>query len=678
MTKKRMAVLLLTMLISPLTATAQTTRDDGGSPAALPEVVVTGTRTAEEIQKVPASISVITAADIQRSSAKTAVDLLRREEGVVVRDLLGNGKAAQVDLRGFGESASSNTLVLVDGRRTNEIDLSGVDWAQIPVEQIERIEVVRGPGSVLYGDNAVAGVINIITKSPSGKFNAGGGITLGSYDRHRVDAHAGGGYDKMAVSFYGSQEDSDGYRANNDYRANDFGGKFVLDATDRFRINLSGSYHEDSFGLPGALTQSEVNADRKQTVNPDDKGSTQDYFVKVGLDWDLRTLGQLLADVSYRDRSGDSKFPDASFPFKNDFNTETLGFTPRYVWQGAVFDRTNKLIAGVDLYHTQQDNKSYSGFFSPLPSSPTGLSDVERDSVGAYLNNEFYVLNDLLLTLGARREYVKYDFDVKDLSAFPLAPLNESNSDSENAYHAGLTFLYGLNSSVFTRISQSFRFPLVDELVVYDFDTGQIRVNPDLKPQTGIHYELGVRHHFTPKLRANLTFFRAEIEDEIFFNRPTFTNENYPKTLHQGIEVGARAEVLKHVAVVGNYTYEKATFEKGPYRNATIPAVPYNRANVGLRIFDVLPGVELAVDYSYYGSSYAVSDFENDFEKLDDYFTLDLKLSYEWGMFRTFVGVNNLTNEKYSEYAVIGGTPLQTNFYPSPERTFVFGLRASF
>jgi len=673
-----MAVFLLLMLISPLAATAQTNRDDDRPPAALPEVVVTGTRTAEEIQKVPASISVITAADIQRSSAKTAVDLLRREEGVVVRDLLGNGKAAQVDLRGFGETASSNTLVLVDGRRTNEIDLSGVDWAQIPVEQIERIEVLRGPGSVLYGDNAAAGVINIITKSPSGKLTAGGGIVLGSYDRYRVDAQAGGGYGRTAVSFYGSHEDSDGYRDNNDYRADDFGGKAAWDATDRIRLNLSGSYHEDSFGLPGALTKAEVDADRRQTVNPDDEGSTRDYFVKAGLDWDLRTLGQLLADVSYRDRSGDSKFPDAFFPFKNDFDTETLGFTPRYVLQGNVFDRTNKLIAGVDLYHTQQDNKSYSGFFSPLPSSPTGLSDVDRDSVGAYLNNEFYVRDNLLLTLGARREYVKYDFDVKDLSAFPLAPLNESKSDSENAYHAGLTFLYGLNSSVFTRVSRSFRFPLVDELVVYDFDTGQIRVNPDLKPQTGTHYELGVRHYFTPKLRANLTLFRAEIEDEIFFNRPVFTNENYPKTLHQGIEAGARAEVLKHVAVTGNYTYEKATFERGPYRNETIPAVPYHRANVGLRIFDLLPGVELAVDVSYYGSSFAVSDFENDFEKLDDYFTLDLKLSYEWEMFRAFVGVNNLTNEEYSEYAVIGGTPLQTNFYPAPERNFVFGLRAAF
>jgi iron complex outermembrane recepter protein len=678
MKRKWRVVFLLMLLISPLTATAQTNLEDARPPASMPEVVVTGTRTAEEIQKVPASISVITAADIQRSSAKTAVDLLRREEGVVVRDLLGNGKAAQVDLRGFGETASSNTLVLVDGRRTNEIDLSGVDWAQIPVEQIERIEVLRGPGSVLYGDNATAGVINIITKSPSGKPNAGGGVTVGSYDRYRVDAHAGGGYGKTAVSFYGSHEDSDGYRNNNDYRADDVGGKVVWDPTDRFRVNLSGSYHDDSFGLPGALTKSEVNADRRQTVNPYDKGSTLDYFVKAGFDWDLRTLGQLLADVSYRDRSGDSKFPDVSFPYKSDFDTETLGLTPRYVLQGNVLDHTNKLITGVDLYHTHQENKSYSGFFSPLPSSPTGLSDVDRDSIGAYLNNEFYILNNLLLTLGARREYVKYDFDVKDLSAFPLAPLNESNSDAENAYHAGLTFLYGLNSSVFTRVSRSFRFPLVDELVVYDYDIGQIRVNPDLKPQTGIHYELGVRHHFTPKLRANLTLFRAEIEDEIFFNRPVFTNENYPKTLHQGIEVGARAEMLKHVAVTANYTYEKATFERGPYRNETIPAIPYHRANVGLRIFDVLPGVELAVDFSYYGSSYAVSDFENNFEKLDDYFTLDLKLSYEWKMFRAFVGVNNLTNEEYSEYAVIGRTPLQTNFYPAPERNFVFGLRAEF
>jgi iron complex outermembrane recepter protein len=416
------AVLLLAMLIVPWDVTAQTPATDDRSPTQLSEVVVTGTRSTEEIRKIPANITVITADDIRNTNAKTAADLLRREEGVVVRDLLGNGKTAQVDLRGFGETAASNTLVLVDGRRVNEIDLSGTDWAQIPVEQIERIEVLRGSGSVLYGDNAVGGVINIITKSPSQRPTAGGGLTLGSYDRYKLDAQAGGGLGKAALSLFASIEDTDGYRDNNDYRARDVGGRIVLDATERFRISLSGSYHDDDFGLPGALTKAQVNDDRKQSLNPDDEGSTEDYFVKAGFDWDLKQYGQLVADLSYRDRSGDSKFPDASFPFKNEFTTGNLGFTPRYVWQGDVFGHGNKLIAGVDLYRVSQDNTSYSGFFSPLPSSPTGLSDVDRDSVGLYLNNEFYVRKDLLLTLGARHEYVKYDFDVKDLSAFPLAP----------------------------------------------------------------------------------------------------------------------------------------------------------------------------------------------------------------------------------------------------------------
>ena len=678
MKKRRLTVVLIAMLIFPWGSSAQTTSEDEPSPARLPEVVVTGTRSTEEIRRIPANISVITAEEIRSSNAKTAADLLRREEGVVVRDLLGNGKTAQVDLRGFGETAGSNTLVLVDGRRVNEIDLSGTDWAQIPIEQIERIEVLRGPGSVLYGDNAAAGVINIITKAPSQKPMAGGGITLGSYDRYRLDARAGGGLGKAALSIYGSLEDTDGYRENNDYRAKDVGGRIALDATDRFRVNLSGSYHEDDFGLPGSLTKAQVDADRRQSLDPEDQASTEDYFVKAGFDWDLMKIGQLVADLSYRDRSGDSKFPDASFPFKNEFTTETLGFTPRYLWQGDLFGYGNKLIAGVDLYRVNQDTTSYSGFFSPLPASPTGLADVDRDSAGFYLNNEFYLRKDLLLTLGGRHEYVTYDFDVRDLSAFPLAPLNESGSDSENAFQAGLTYLYAENSSLFTRIGRSFRFPLVDELVVYDFTTGQIRVNPDLKPQTGIHYEIGVRHAFTPRLGANLTLFRAEMEDEIFFNRPVFTNENHPETLHQGVEIGARADVTKHVALTGNYTYQKATFEKEPYQDKDLPAVPQHRANLGLRIFDLLPGVELAVDGSYYGSSYAVSDFENDFEKLDDFFTLDLKLSYEWKMLRTFVGVNNLTNEKYSEYAVIGGFPTETNFYPAPERNFVFGLRAAF
>src|SRR4030042_6190237 len=126
------------------------------------EVVVTATRTEEEIEKIPSNVTVITQEDIKKSTATTIQDLLRNEDGLIIRDYYGTGTKSTVDMRGFAKGV--NTVILIDGRRINEIDLSGVDWNTIPLENVERIEIVRGTGSILYGDNAMAGVINIITK----------------------------------------------------------------------------------------------------------------------------------------------------------------------------------------------------------------------------------------------------------------------------------------------------------------------------------------------------------------------------------------------------------------------------------------------------------------------------------------------------------------------------------
>ena len=131
----------------------------------LEEIVVTATRYEEKIPDVPAHVTIITDEDIKNSPAQDIPDLLSTEAGIHVYDIGGNRRNLAVDLRGFGETALLNTLVLIDGRRINEADLSGVDWFQIPVDRVKRIEIIRGGrGSVLYGDNATGGVINIITK----------------------------------------------------------------------------------------------------------------------------------------------------------------------------------------------------------------------------------------------------------------------------------------------------------------------------------------------------------------------------------------------------------------------------------------------------------------------------------------------------------------------------------
>ena len=665
--------LTLVLLVTPGPCFGEEAKKSKDSLVTMDEVVVTGTRSEEKVERIPANVTVIDQEDIKNSSARTVPDLLRSQEGIVVRDLLANGKSAQVDLRGFGEAAPYNNLILVDGRRVNEIDLSGVDWTQIPLDQIERIEIVRGTGTVLYGDNAVGGVINIITKTPSDQFAFSAGAIAGSYSRVKEHASVSGGQGPLAASFYGSYDSTQGYRENNDYRAKDVGGKIVYDVAQFLSLNMTGSYHEDDYGLPGPLTKDQLAVNRRTSLDPLDKAETEDGYVKLGSDVFFGNWGNLVTDLSYRSRDSKSDFPDPLFPYVIDSQIETYGFTPRYVHKGDLMGRSNTLVTGADFYWIDQDLKTYSGLLSSS-TTLTGLADISRDSYGLYVNDDFSVLENLILTFGARHEKADYDLHQRDLSAFPLAPLDETVEESENAYTAGLTWLYSGKSALFGRYNRSFRFPLTDELVLFDYVAGNIRVNQDLKPQTGDHYEVGARHFFTSNLQANITFYRAEIKDEIFFNKATFTNENYEQTLHQGMEIGCRADLFEILTLFGSYTYEKATFRDGLFDGKDIPAVPRNKFNVGFRIHDVIPNLVFSADYFYVGDSYLISDQANRFEKLESYYTLNLRLSYAWKWVNVFAGVNNVTDQEYSEYGLIGGFTSTPYYYPAPERNWVGGI----
>ena len=638
----------------------------------LEEIVVTGTRVEERVERIPASISVIDQEDITHSNAKNVAELLRSQEGIVVRDLLGNGKTAQVDLRGFGETGPYNNLVLVDGRRVNEIDLSGVDWTQIPLEQVERVEIVRGTGSVLYGDNAVGGVVNIITKVPDEGLNVSGGVLAGSYSRQKERFGITGGGTNYGASVFGSYESTAGYRENNNLRAKNIGGNIHFDPTQYLSLKLSGSYHADDYGLPGPLTQEELKTDRRGTAYPLDEAETDDGYLNLGTNLSLGEFGDLAVDISYRDRQSETQW--VTYLWAEDRQTETWGATPRYVLKTDMLGRPNKLILGVDYYSAEQDVKSFLGTLATL----SDLAAVEKESFGLYFHDDFSLSQDLILSFGARREKVDYDLSKTDLGPFPLAPLDASVTERENAYALGMTWLYGDQSSLFARANRSFRFPLVDELVVTDFLAGEIRVNDTLKPQTGDHYEAGVRHFFTPNIEGTATLFWAKIKNEIFFNTLTFSNENHPETLHRGVELGARATFFEKLTLYGNFTYEKATFEKEPFKDKDIPAVPRHKANFGLKVFDVLPGFVFTAQYNYVGSSYLISDQGNQFEKLENYYTVDARVNYAWRRLNAYFGVNNITGQEYSTYGVVFGFPAGAFFYPAPERNWVAGIEMTF
>ena len=181
----------------------------------LDTVVVTATRFAEPESRLPANTSVITRDDIRNSPARDLPGILKSSAGVVVRALSGSlGIDSTIDIRGFGESAGSNTLILLDGQRLNPIDLGSINWSAIPLDSVERIEILRGTGSVQYGDKATGGVVNIITDK-SGHPRFGATLGVGSYGTQTADLNAATGNATGYINAFAHYADTNGWRANN-------------------------------------------------------------------------------------------------------------------------------------------------------------------------------------------------------------------------------------------------------------------------------------------------------------------------------------------------------------------------------------------------------------------------------------------------------------------------------
>ena len=640
----------------------------------LEEVVVTATRDIQEIQKIPANVTVIGREEIERSYAQTTVDLLRKEVGVIVNDLRGTGKNVFLDIRGFGEIGPLNTLVLVDGRRVNEIDLSGVDWTQVPLEQIERIEIVRGSGSVLYGDNAAAGVINIITKQPQKPLSFEAGVSGGSYHYNNETASVSGKSGPFSAILNAGYKATEGYRDNGFLRAKDVGGRFVYDVDDRLSFNLSGNIHKDDTGLPGGMKKNEIHTlGRRATVAPHDTAETDDMYGALGMKAKLGNMGRIEAELSYRHKEVSTFFfSDLSEPsFDDRRNLTTWGFTPRYFLETPLWNHSNKVTLGLDYYRSDSVIFSNSAFSTPAQNT----TEVGKKSTGIYLLDEFSILENLILSLGYRHEWVTFDLSQESPAS------KDRVRDNKAAWNAGLDYFYGKKSSVFLSMKRSFRFPATDELIefifnpVNFFEVEKVRLNPDLKPQTGLQYEAGIRHAFTDRIEGNVTLFRIDNKDEIFFNPSTFSNENYPKTRRVGAEVGATFRPLQCLALWGNYSYTRSRLRNGPFSANDIPFVPTHKASAGA---DVHLGKGFLFDtrFNFVGSRHLISDFENTEDKLDKFYTVDTRLSYAFKGLKAFVGINNLFNRKYAEFgSFVGGLQF---FSPAPERNYMAGVSYAF
>ncbi len=627
-------------------------------PLTLEEIVVTATRYEEKLTNVPSNVTFISEEDIQNSTAQNIPDLLRNEVGIYVNDIMGNRRTFTVDLRGFGETAASNTLVLVDGRRVNQVDLSGVDWTQIPLERVKRVEVIRGGrGSVLYGDNATGGVINIITKERD-KFKAGGVLTSGSYDTFNSNAYVGSSVNNLSFYASGQYYTSDGYRENSDTESKDLGLNACYDVGDFMKLHFSSGYHKDNTGFPGALLESDFakGFSRTDSKYPKDFLEVEDYFLKISPEIYLLKYNIFKIDASFRKRSWLSFASGSWGNFLGDSEIETWALSPRIIFKNDLRKEKNTLILGVDYQRAENDVENRSLF---LGVTTKWIFDMDKKNYGYYVHDEINIGDILYLSVGYRHDRAEF--------TFPIAP-NRISID-EDLYTAGINYIFYQKSFIYLSYSKSFRYPLLDEF--YSFYTNTFT---KLVPQTSDNYELGIRYYFVDGVYTHINFFRINTHDEIVYNSKTYSNENVDGlSRRDGIEISLSAKPATWLTVTGSYTYLNAMIEGGPFKGENFPNVPKHKAT--LKVVSLVgKGFSLALNGVYVGRRPFISDFANDFSYQKGYIVLNGKIQYKWKSLKIFLDINNVLNKEYSEYGVLGGFPVEKAFYPSPERNFLASL----
>jgi len=562
------------------------------------EIVITATRYAKSLDSIPANVSVITAAQIKNAVARTIPELLRTQVGLHVTDLTGNRQTYNVDIRGFGEAGALNTLVLVDGRRINSADLSGTDWTVMPLDRVERIEIIRGARtSVIYGDNASGGVVNIITQQGD-TFRAGGEFRGGSYNTYEGAAYLSGTAGDFTYALSGSVQRSDGYRENSDTDFDSFGANFRYDPLSFLHLELSGGYTENNAGLPGALKTSDFAAGytRTDSVSPNDFADIDDYFIKGGPEIQLGENNRFNMEVSLRQRNSTAFATYVGGNFTGNTGLETITASPQFIIQEELFGLENSLTFGFDYISNDEDIFNQSYYFGDFSE---GRFSLKKQNYGVFIEDQLVPLEGLTLSAGYRYDRAKFAFD-----SGPQA----STSLDENAYTVGLTYRVDEHFDTYFSLSRGFRYPVLHEL--FNFFTNEI--DPTLRPQWSRDYEVGIRSRYNDRVGFNINFFYIETHDEIFFDPATFANINLDGTTRRtGVELYVYGGLgILDLSVV--YTYTDSEILDGPYQGSVVPGVPAQRVTLG-GLLSLGWGFSLAADGVYVGPRPFISDFANAF-----------------------------------------------------------------
>ena len=575
-------------------------------------------------------------AEIIESGTNNLFDFLSNKSSLNISSYSGNKAAPSIDMRGYGlENGFQNIVVNVDGYRINNIDMAPSFLGSINTRDIDRIEILKGSGSVVHGDGSNAGSINIYTKNHKKTRISS---AFGNYGQKNHSFSTGKTIDNFSISLSTSYESNDGF-SQKDSRGNKDKSvssnqiiKVSYEPDDFSQINFKYSNSESNSLFPAALTRAQFNK------NPSISGGQYNEFDYNDDIWSIDYITHFSNNFSVKFyHQGQRKKYDA-----RDYATN-LRKTSALV-NGVEFDLTSKnfnLTSGVSINERE---------LNVLQNSDVLVNQANKQNDAIYLQAKHLIdeNNKLSITYGARSEKV--------ITKFNNTSINTDQSDRLSMFETGVNYIVSEQINLFSNFSKSMQSQDIDRILPYNFSSGNYdTLNPNIKPMQSRTINFGL-NYIDVIQKLKISTFYADLDNEIVFNPSTFQNENIDRTNKYGYEVFLMRKLNERFNLKFNYSYtiakilndtDSTTFPSGKL----LPGVPKNSINLALNYNN--DNLSANINHVWRDRSYIFDDFNNNanmmspsFESTNAYIRYSFKNINHLSSLSIFTSINNIFNQK--------------------------------
>ncbi|MDY6856406.1 MAG: TonB-dependent receptor [Thermodesulfobacteriota bacterium] len=615
---------------------AQKEKDEGI--LTLDEIVVTATKMEKKVKDIPVPIYIVTEEDIKQTDTRNIEEALQKVPGLFTEDKY-HTEYNVISFRGIGlhSHVTRGILVLEDGIPINEA-MGRVDFEGIDFENVEKIEVLKGPVSALYGPNGISGVINIITKKTPVEFESGIETSVGSFDTEKIIVNGGGRIGELGLRLNAKHYFTHGYRKHNSYKTDKFNTKLDTDLYDYGELSLSMDYITSEKDIAGPLDKEQYEI--RSRDNTKNFAYSDIDLMRIGITH-KKTWGKLFdltTNLYTRNKEHEGGYSDT---FTSEDELNLFGTEVRLHKSFNLLGRENSLISGISADREDGDSKTFhlneNGNKTDLAKEGTSIYKI----IGYYIQDDYNIFDTWTMILGMRYDCVRYDWKDRFLSD---GDSSDSTSISALSPKFGLVYTPIMDLTLFGNIGKGFNPPQISQLFIGDYATTP---NPDLKPEYLTNYEVGIRGSDLERLGYQISFFLMEFKDQILNDDVTGKYENIGDTRHKGIETTAELQLFETLSFSINYAYLTVRFTDYPgYTSNNLRKTPRHQVGSVLRYANQA-GFTADISLKWIDEYYMDNENVNTYK---GHCVVNTKLAYEWKRYFTSLSINNLFDTKYATW----------------------------